>query len=300
MQTTKILKLSLKSMGLFFVLVLFSSCSHQVFDSLDWQGGKITADGKIQDWPDPLRFFDKKSRLNYSIANDRRNLYLGIKISDEALKMKIIRGGMEFRIDTLGKKSFPIAFIFPVANDIVMARHSRDEAEPEKSRGEKQGRYGSDQKILNHAEEFELAGFRPSLAGTHSLLENSTGISAAISIDNQGTMYYEAIIPFRTFYRNELTPADTNTVFSYEIKIKALAASPSHIGGGGVRSTGMGHGGGGGMGGGHRGGGGGQSGGMGGGRSNGGEHRNTSEAGSGNSDLYNASQIIKKLRFSVK
>jgi hypothetical protein len=283
-----------------FVLVLFTSCSHKIYDTLDWQGTKVTADGKIQEWPDPLRFFDEKSKLNYSISNDRQNLYIGMKISDEALKIKIIRGGMEFRVDTSGKKTFPIAFIFPVANDIVIVKHSANEAQPEKRYGGKSDHPGGNQKMLNHAEEFQLVGFKPPLEGTKSLIDNTTGISAAVSIDNLGIMNYEAIIPFKTFYKNELTYADTNTVFFYEIRIKALSAPTAHEGGGGS-DRGMGGGGmGGGMGGGHHGGGGGQGGGMGGGGSHGGQHRNYSESASGNSDLYVANKITKKMRFSVK
>jgi hypothetical protein len=281
-----------------FVLVLFSSCSHKIFDTLDWQGNKVTADGKIKEWPDPLRFYDEKSKLNYSISNDRQNLYLAMKISDEALKIKIIRGGMEFRIDTSGKKSFPIAFIFPIANEIVMEKHTRSEIPPEKNHEGKPDHSSTNQKMLNHAEEVQLVGFKPPLEGTQSLLNNAVGISAAVSFDNLGIMYYEAIIPFRTFYKNELTNADTNTVFSYEIKVKALPAPQTREGGGGGRGMeggGMSHGGGGGMGGGHRGGGG-----MGGGGAHGGQHRSNSETSSGNSDLYVANQITKKMRFSVK
>jgi hypothetical protein len=141
-----------------------------------------------------------------------------------------------------------------------------------------------------------LVGFKPPLERIQPLLNNPSGISAAISFDNLGIMYYEAIIPFKTFYKNELTINDTNTVFSYEIKVKALPAAPVHEGSSGGRGMGgarM-------SGGGHRGGGGGQSGGMGEGRGHGGEHRNSGETTYGNSDLYVANQITKKMRFSVK
>jgi hypothetical protein len=224
-----------------------------------------------------------------------------MKISDEALKIKIIRGGMEFRIDTSGKKLFPIAFIFPIANDIVMEKHIRSEIPPVKNHEGKPDRTATNQKMLNHAEEAQLVGFKSPLEGTQSLIDNAAGISAAVSFDNQGIMYYEAIIPFKTFYKNELTDADTNKVFSYEIKVKALPAPPAREEGGGGRGMGgggMSHGGGGGMGGGmgggHRGGGG-----MGGG-AHGGQHRSNSENVSGNSDLYIANQITKKMRFSLK
>jgi hypothetical protein len=223
-----------------------------------------------------------------------------MNISEETAKLKIINGGMEFRIDTLGKKSFPIAFIFPTANEIVLARHARNELSQEKSHGEKPAHASTDQKILNQATEAELIGFKPPLGGTLSLSDPSSGISAAINIDSLGIMHYGAIIPFRTFYKNKLTNADVNRVFSYEIKVNALPAPATHEGGsGGSHMSGGMNGGGGGMGGGHHGGGGGggHSGGMGGGH--GGEHKSNG-AGYGNSDLYVSNQITKEMKFSFK
>jgi hypothetical protein len=150
----------------------------------------------------------------------------------------------------------------------------------------------------------ELVGFKPPLSGTQSLLETPGGISAAISIDSLGVMSYEAVIPFSSFFKDELTATDSNRVFSYRIKISPLPAPIAHSGGGeGGRGmgggSGMSHGGGGGMGGGHHGGGG-QGGGMGREGKQGGEHANSRGTNSGNSDFYVSTEITKKLRFSYK
>jgi len=282
---------------LFVVLALgvFTSCLHKMYDALDWQSKKVTVDGKIPEWSNPLRFYDYKSKINYAITNDRKNLYLAMKISDEVLKAKIIRGGMEFRIDTLGKKSFPIAFIFPIANQMVIEQHKRMEVQPERKAGEKPDRSVMNQKLLGQAKEAHLIGFKPPLGGNQSLINNPSGISAAINIDSLGIMYYEAAIPFSTFYKKELTASDTNKVFSYEIKVNALPAPPEHKGGGGEREMGSGmHGGGGGMGGGHHGGG------MGGGGMHSGGHGSNGANTSANSELYESNKITTTLKFSYK
>jgi hypothetical protein len=112
----------------------------------------------------------------------------------------------------------------------------------------------------------ELFGFKSHLGKIISLSPpNNTGISAAINFDERGIMNYEAVIPFSTFYKNELTPSDSNQVFNYQIKINSATKSDgggnggSGTGGGGMHRGGMrggGMGGGGGMrGGGMRGGG---------------------------------------------
>jgi len=286
---------------LLFIASAFTSFAHKETDALDWQSKHVVADGKITEWPNPLRFYDDKSRINYTITNDRNNLYLCMKVSDETSQRKILHGGVEFRIDTLEKKSFPIGFIFPIANEIVMEKHSDRELHQEPKPGEKRDYSTMSKKMLNHATEAQLTGFKPPLTGIISLVNNPSGLSAAITIDSLGILYYEAIIPFKTFYKNELTGADTNRVFSYEIKVNALPAPPMHTGGEekGAEESGMEgggqHGGGGMGGGGHHGGGG-----MGGGGMHGGGHGSGNGVQPGNSELYVNNHVTKKLRFAFK
>ena len=285
-----------------FVVFLFSSCSHKVYDAIDWQASKVTVDGNIQEWSDPLRFYDYKSKVNYTISNDRENLYVSMKISDFALRMKIVKGGMEFRIDTSGKKVFPIAFIFPIANQIVMKTNKRNDVHLQKFRGGQQENTGTNQKPLEQARDAQLVGFKYPLGGPLSMINNNSGIAAVANIDSLGTLTYEAKIPFNTFYKNTLSAADSNKVFSYEIKVNALPAPQVRESGNGGQSGGMGNGGmnrGGGMGGGMNGGmGGGHRGG--GGMNHGGGGGHTATNNTGNSMLYEKTQIVKQLRLSFK
>ena len=108
------------------ILCIFSSFTHKIYDSLVWQSKKVKVDGKINEWPNPLRFYNDKSKVNYTITNDRKNLYICMKISDVTAQIKALRGGMEFRIDTMGKKSFPIALIYPIANHQNTMRNRGD------------------------------------------------------------------------------------------------------------------------------------------------------------------------------
>src|ERR1019366_1682134 len=273
------------------IVFVYSSCSHQTYSVLKWQSNKITADGKIPEWSNPLRFYDHDSKINYNITNDRQNLYLCMKVFDETMLTKILRGGIEFRIDTTGKKSFPIAFIFPISDQQMTMQHKRSETQTEKSSGAQSYRSLMMQKKLSQSKEAQLIGFKPPLGGILSLFNTTSGISAAVNFDSLGTMYYEAIIPFSTFYKNELTTADSNKVFSYEIKVNGLPA-PSTSGGSGGRGAGggggSGMGGGGGMhgGGGH--GGSGNRGGSGGGQA------------SGNSELYTTNKLTVKMKFAFQ
>ncbi len=275
------------------IVSVCSSCSQRIYDALNWQSNKVTADGKIPEWSNPLRFYDHNSKINYNITNDRQNLYLCIKVSDETMFAKILRGGIEFRIDTAGKKSFSIAFIFPISNQEKMMQSKRSDTPTEKSSGEKSYSTLMMQKKMSQEKEVQLIGFKPPLGGILTLFNTTSGISAAINFDSLGTMYYEAIIPFRTFYKNELMATDSNKVFSYEIKVNGLPVS--HEGGGGRAPGGMASGGGGGMGGGMRGGGN-----SGGGNRGGGNRGGGGGQVSANSEMNVTNTITTKMKFSFK
>ena len=291
---------------IFFLSTLFFSCSHKTYDALGWQSNKVTVDGRIPEWENPLRFYDDKSKINYTISNDLQNLYVCMKVSDETEQLKMLRGGMEFRIDTSGKKGFPIIMTYPMKNQQGQ-QHKKSENQPEKKPDDKPADHsGMKLKLLNQAKDMQLNGFKPPLGGILPLFNTTAGISAAINMDSLGIMYYEAVIPFNTFYKKELTPADSNKVFSYEIVVNGLPAPAMSGGGGGGRGMGGGGMGGGGMGGGGMGGGGMRGGGMGGGmggggmRGGGGGGRGGGGSYSGNGDMYVTNKISCKMKFSFK
>lgn len=246
---------------------LFFSCSRALYNSSSWQSKPVTVDGQITEWPNPLRFYDQATGINYSLSNDHHNLYFCCSISNEFLQTKILRSGLEFRIDTLGKKSFGVGIKYPIGNS--SGKNPGTENNPNvrsDANGRSAGRSGFKLKLLSEAREMELFGFKSQLGKIISLTPpNNTGISAAINFDQRGVMNYEAVIPFSTFYKNELTPSDSDKLFNYQIKINPDANSNgggnrgSGTGGGGMHRGGMrggGMGGGGGMrGGGMRGGG---------------------------------------------
>ena len=234
------------------ILLLCMGCSKRAYNSSTWQTTKVKIDGDISDWTNPLRFYDQKSGINYTISNDRYNLYLCFGIPDEYLQTKILRSGLEFGIDTLGKKSFPVKIKFPFGNNQVIQPNFNANQQNNEGSAVRPDRSSFKLKLLAQAREIQLVGFKQPFGNLITLSDaNKTGISAAINFDNRGIMCYEAVIPFSTFYKNELTPSDSNKIFNYQIKINPASKSEN----GGNRGGGM-QGGGmrGGMGGGMRGG----------------------------------------------
>jgi hypothetical protein len=228
------------------VACLLSSCSEKIYNSSSWQSNKVTVDGYIHEWSNPLRFYDQETGISYAISNDHYNLYLCCSISNELLQIKILRAGLEFGIDTLGKKSFAVSMKYPVGNisQTDMKANSSQPARPDP--GNKPDRSSYKLKLLAEAREIQLVGFKPNVEKLISLsTQNNTGISAAINFDAKGIMNYEAVIPFSTFYKNELTPSDSNKIFNYRIKINPVPGSGNNSyrnngrSGGGMRGGGM-------------------------------------------------------------
>ncbi|NTW33966.1 MAG: hypothetical protein HGB12_15345, partial [Bacteroidetes bacterium] len=98
------------------IIIFFNSCTSQqaVYTSF-WQAKDFTS-ADIKEPQEPLRFCDKKSKLQYTITNDDKNIYIYLKATDELYQMKIIRAGMQINIDTTGKGEKHISISFPIAN----------------------------------------------------------------------------------------------------------------------------------------------------------------------------------------
>jgi hypothetical protein len=291
------------------VISLFVSCTDKVYYSSSWQSKPVTIDGNIPEWSNPLRFYDQETGISYCISNDNYNLYFCCSIGNEFLQTKILRAGIEFRIDTLGKKSFGVAIKYPVGNISETTLEPKSTPQEKSNPNEKLDKSTFQLKLLAEAREIELAGFKPSLGRLISVIPPSnTGIKAAINFDNRGFMNYEAVIPFSTFYKNELTPSDSNRVFNYQIKVNGVNNSnnggnnSNGTRGGGMRGGGMG--GGGGMRGSGMGGGGGmRGGGMGGGGGMRGGNRYGDSGGNGyqrNANMSGTTKTTIKLKLAYK
>ena len=230
-----------KPVVVFLVVCFLLSCTNKIYNSSNWQSRKVTIDGKISEWPNPLRFYDQETGMNYIISNDNYNLYFVCSVSNEFLQTKILRSGLEFRIDTLGKKSFAVGIKYPIGNVSVNDVKSNMNPPAKEGYNLNPDHSAFKLKLLAEATEIQLVGFKSYLGNKITLsLQNNSGISAAIDFDSRGIMNYEAVIPFSTFYKKELTPSDSSAVFNFQIKVNPLPGSNnSSMGSGGMSGSGM-------------------------------------------------------------
>jgi hypothetical protein len=197
-----------------FLAIGISSCSKLIYQSV-WQTDTIKADGIVDEWSKPLRFYDGTTKLQYAFTNDKKNLYLCIRATDETTQKKIMSGGMQIWIDTTGNGKEKTGVFFPLPINV-----DKSDGMPDVKKTDEQDEYKP--KLLRVSRnEMQLTGFKAPIGGTVPL-HNMDGIAVNIQMDKDEILNYEAIIPFRTFFRDSLQLTDTARVMSLKINVNGM------------------------------------------------------------------------------
>jgi uncharacterized membrane protein YgcG len=242
-------------------LLAISICNAQsnksTLSTLQAPPQNIAIDGDIKEWGDSLRYYNTEKHINYSIANDKENLYMAIRITDRLEQRKIFKAGITFAIDTKGKKkeTFSITFPLNVQGGGVAALVSQKEPEGEVT---KQDREELMRERITTLRGIKVVGFKD-IEDDMITTSNTYGIQTAINYDENGDLICEAAIPLKFFHADE----SSKNQWAFNFKINGLTrptaaqgAEQGGEGGHGGRGGGGGFGGGGGGRGGHGGGGG--------------------------------------------
>ncbi len=231
--------------------LFFIGCSSPLIYSSIWQDKPVAVDGKATEWKIPLDYFDDKTKLNFSVSNDKSTLFFCIRATEDLTQKAIVRNGLQIWIDTTGGKRKQVGIQFPVIDRSAMTasnpsdnKHSQDEMTLANN---------LKKKYSGVSKQVRLSGF-PNTVNDLVQVPNINGINVCLNWDSNRIMIYEVAIPFGTFYKKSLSPSDSAKVLGVSFSVTVPSQNP----GGGGGKGGHGHGGGGGMGG---GGGGGQMGG---------------------------------------
>jgi hypothetical protein len=147
----------------------------------------IVIDGKMNDWPELISFYNKDSKLGYSIANDSSKFYFCFIMSDQLMQMKILRMGLYIGIDTMGKKNQDISICYPMPGSFRGNTKNGERPDFEKIKAT----------FRNSPQYMSLNGFRNG-NGT-SPIQAVNGVAAKLDWDAEGNMIYELEIPFNAF-----------------------------------------------------------------------------------------------------
>jgi hypothetical protein len=207
--------LSAKQLFFFAIIsVSLTSCSDIIYSSL-WQTNPVKADGLANEWNKPLKHYDSSTKLQYTFSNDKHNMYICIRATDESTQKKILRGGMVVWIDTSGKGKERTGISYPLPD-----MNTKPESDGEIVNRDPDA-YRPKRKFHNDHNEMTLSGFKGPIGGTVPL-KNVEGIDVNLNVDSLDILTYEAIIPFKTFYRDSLTLSDTSRVMSFKITVNGL------------------------------------------------------------------------------
>ena len=181
--------------------LIFSSCSPIInLPSAGWQ--TLGADATPLHQLGLEMAFDENSGLWYRVGNDKENLFVMLKTDNPGTRMKILRGGMELQIDTLGGRNAHSIVRFPMEENRITLFDNipgvREPINPER---------------LQMLQPAQLQGFFREAVGTQTRksltgfirhpngripLQNPEGIRVKIEMDTIGVLHYLAIIPLNT------------------------------------------------------------------------------------------------------
>jgi hypothetical protein len=209
--------------GILTLLILVTTASHAqkfILSSL-WRDSVIAVDGSPDDWDQPYRYFDSKSKLQYSIVNDTKYIYVSVKTNDPKAQMKIMRAGMDVWFDTKGKKKEMAIIHFPLKTDPKLDMNP-DPSDPEQQTVEKPDIKKMRLDWSTSGKDIHTQGFKDIPVSITQADSTKYGIQAAIDWDRYDNMTYELKVPFSAFYKDQLAPADTVKPITIGIKANAM------------------------------------------------------------------------------
>jgi hypothetical protein len=217
-----------------------------------WAPANVKVDGKLKEWDDSFQAYNKTTDVFYTIANDDQNLYFVIKSTLPMNNNKIMAGGMDFTINTAGKKSekdaykiiFPLIDMSSLRNQMMSARPGGGGGAPNVTvmRAGGGGTFVSGapmppgaggppdstaiaamrKRALGNIKEIKLIGFAATdIPDSVISIYNEYGVKAAVDYDAKGNLTCEIAVPLK--YLRLAT--DGPKEFAYNIKLNGLNLS---------------------------------------------------------------------------
>jgi hypothetical protein len=217
-----------------------------------WAPANVKVDGKLKEWDDSFQAYNKTTDVFYTIANDDQNLYFIIKSTLPMNNNKIMAGGMDFTINTAGKKSekdaykiiFPLIDMSSLRNQMMSARPGGGGGAPNVTvmRVGGGGTFVSGapmppgaggppdstaiaamrKRALSNIKEIKLIGFAATdIPDSVISIYNEYGVKAAVDYDAKGNLTCEIAIPLKYLHLATDGPKE----FAYNIKLNGLNLS---------------------------------------------------------------------------
>lgn len=186
-----------------------------------WRDSAIVIDGSPTDWEPVFRYYDSKSKLQYSVVNDSQYVYVCLKTTDEQAQMKIMRAGMSVWFDTTGKKKEVSGVHFPLKGEAKLEMHEEGDQETHRIRRERPDVKKMKRDFGMMMKEMRPEGLR-GMPNDFTPIVIKNGLELAINWDKNDIFTYELKMPLALFYKEQLTPKDTLKPISLIVKVNAM------------------------------------------------------------------------------
>ena len=199
-----------------------------------WVSSPVKVDGLATEWSMPLRYYHSDAKLFFAFANDDKNLYLCFQTVDNVQQRKIMRSGMKVALSSKGNGKHKVSISFPMA--------PKTDTDPKENNvADKTTQFSGRQDSFFAARtQMEVKGF---LTKEGIIPANdSSGINAALNIDNSKRLTYEVAIPLKEFLGAGYSTEDIEKSISLDMEIKGSSSSGHDGGNGGYSGRGGGSG----------------------------------------------------------
>lgn len=168
----------------------------------------VVVDGRNTEWKMPLSKKNTITGITYEIANDERNIYMIVRVTDTTSIRQIRQNGLEVWINKDGKTKNTTGITYPMT--------------PDKPKDKRLVSILNEDGFTWNINELKLTGF---------LLENGRQpvkgcpVKVAIKKDSSDCLVYEAAIPFNTFYKEKLEKEDLRYKFYIGFVVKGVTVN---------------------------------------------------------------------------
>ena len=169
-------------------MVFIVSCSHPLAPVSHYQDVQVVADGNADEWSLPPRFSNSEHTFQYSVTNDKKNMYVCIITDNEATQIRMLRSGITVYFDPKGEKNKNISLEFPVgkAEENVYNNGNPVTASSEKN---------TKNELLLQSNYYNTSGFSNIENGQFSVEDKKSDIKVALKLHDDSVLVYEAIVP---------------------------------------------------------------------------------------------------------
>lgn len=195
----------MKVRSLVLLLLFFLGFEAQAVNNQSMYKTDVTVDGQNKEWKSPLSKYNKNIGINFDVANDERNIYMIVRVTDTASIRQVRQNGFEVWINKDGEKKNTTGITYPMT--------------PDKPKDKRLVSILNADGFTYNINELNLTGF---------LLENGRQpvkgcpIKVAIKKDSSDCIVYELAIPFNTFFKENLEKEDLKTKFYIGFVVKGV------------------------------------------------------------------------------